>query len=545
MRGASAHAALLLHTWINSTINRKPFKFELCWLSRAELLVIVNKVWSSTVRRGSSLDWWQDFMRKLRRTLKGWNLNVEGRYRRDRDEIANKLDFLDKKSELSGVSEADYVLRNKLQNDLNKILREEEIKWYQRSKEKDIKEGDGNTKYFMIKASGRKRRSKIFRFIQDEGIIQGDEQLLKYATDFYKKLFGPVELLPVSLNIPLTDMLSDEDKSKLASKFTLDEIKTAVFSMRHNRAAGPDGMPIEFFQTFWHLICNDLLSLFQDFYDDMIDISRLNYGVVTLLAKGQGADRIQMYRPICMLNVPFKIFTKVLNNRAMTTAHKTISKVQSAFIKGRYILDNVAVLHETLHSLHKSKCAAVIFKVDFEKAYDKINWDFMLSTLKMKGFPDKFIRWTKAVIHNGKAAITLNDLIGPYFVTRKGLRQGDPFSPLLFNLAADVLATLVQRAQEQGISKGVLPRLYEGGLTVLQYADDTIFCFEDDLEGARNLKVILCVFEHLTGLKINFLKSEIHCFGAALLKQEEYAQIFTCAVGDFPFTYLGLTLHFK
>ena len=129
-----------------------------------------------------------------------------------------------------------------------------------------------------------------------------------------------------------------------------------------------------------------------------------------------------MYRPICMLNVPFKIFTKVLNNRAMTTAHKTISKVQSAFIKGRYILDNVAVLHETLHSLHKSKCAAVIFKVDFEKAYDKINWDFMLSTLKMKGFPDKFIRWTKAVIHNGISAITLNDLIGPYFVTRKGLR---------------------------------------------------------------------------------------------------------------------------
>lgn len=163
------------------------FKFELCWLSREELPDIVNKVWSSTVHRGSSLDWWQDFMRNLRRTLKGWNLNVEGRYRRERDDIANKLDFLDKKSELSGVSEADYVFRKKLQSDLNKILREEEIKWYQRSTEKDIKEGDGNTKYFMIKASGRKRRSKSFRFIQDEGIIQGDEQLLKYVTDFYKK----------------------------------------------------------------------------------------------------------------------------------------------------------------------------------------------------------------------------------------------------------------------------------------------------------------------------------------------------------------------
>lgn len=140
----------------------------------------------------------------------------------------------------------------------------------------------------------------------------------------------------------------------------------------------------------------------------------------------------------------------------------------------------------------------------------------------------------KDVIHNGKVAITLNDLTGPYFVTRKGLRQRDPFSPLLFNIAADVLATLVQRVQEQGFIKSVLPRLYDGGQAILKYADDTIFCFEDDLEGARNLKVIICVFEHLTGLKINFLKREIHCFGATLSKQDEYAQIFTCVVGDFP-----------
>ena len=449
------------------------------------------------------------------------------------------------RSELAGVSAADYVHINSLQNDLNKILREEEIKWYQRSKERDIKEGDSNTKYFMIKASGRKRKSKIFRLIQDEGIIQGDDNLLKYATNFYKDLFGHVDLPPISLCIPLDDVLSEEDKVELSCKFTMDEVKNALFSMKRNSAAGPDGFPAEFFQFFWNLICNDLLRLFHDFYEGKINISRLNYGVVTLLAKGQGADRIQMYRPICMLNVPFKNFTKVLNNRAMKIADKTISKAQSAFIKGRYILDNVLMLHEAIHSLHRKKCSAVLFKVDFEKAYDKINWSFMLDVLKMKGFPERFVQWTKDVVSNGKVAITINDVIGPYFVTRKGLRQGDPFSPLLFNLAADVLATLVQRAQEQGFIKGVLPRVYAGGLNILQYADDTIFCFEDDLEGARNLKIILCVFEHLTGLKINFLKSEIFCFGKALEKQADYAGIFTCAIGGFPFRYLGLPLHYK
>lgn len=207
-----------------------------------------------------------------------------------------------------------------------------------------------------------------------------------------------------------------------------------------------------------------------------------------------------------MLNVPFKIFTQVLNTRAMLVADKLVSKIQTAFIKGCYLLDNVVMLHDIMHYLHRNKLFGVLFKVDFEKAYDKINWDFMLSVLEMKGFPEKFIQWTKSAIVDGKVAITLNDMLGNYFTTRKGLRQGDPFSPLLFNIATDVLVTLVGRAHEQGFIKGPAPQIYEGGLSFLQYADDTIFCFENDLEGARNLKIILCVFEHLTGLKINFLK---------------------------------------
>jgi hypothetical protein len=136
----------------------------------------------------------------------------------------------------------------------------------------------------------------------------------------------------------------------------------------------------------------------------------------------------------------------------------------------------------------------------------------------------------------------VNDKVGPYFVTRKGLRQGDPFSPLLFNVAADVLATLVSRAQEQGFIKGLIPEMYDGGLTLLQYADDTIFVFEDNLEYARNLKIILCTFEHLTGLKINFSKSEVYCFGSAVEKQDEYAYIFTCKARVVPFRYLGMPL---
>jgi hypothetical protein len=178
---------------------------------------------------------------------------------------------------------------------------------------------------------------------------------------FIKKLFGPVELLPVSLDVPLSNDLNEEDKFLLTRPFSLEEIKDAVFSMKHNRAPGPDGFPIEFFQKFWELIKVDLLALFIDFYNGSLDIKRFNYGIIILIAKGQGADKLQMYRPICLLNVIFKIFTKFLNNRAIALADKVTSSIQPAFIKGRFILDNVTVLHETLHYMHRRKKAGVFF----------------------------------------------------------------------------------------------------------------------------------------------------------------------------------------
>jgi hypothetical protein len=91
------------------------------------------------------------------------------------------------------------------------------------------------------------------------------------------------------------------------------------------------------------------------------------------------------------LSVVFKKFTKVLNNRTICLANKIIDEIQSAFIKGRFILDSVVILHKMIHYMHKSKKSGVLFKVDFKKAYDKINWEFMFSMMEMKGFPGKLI----------------------------------------------------------------------------------------------------------------------------------------------------------
>jgi hypothetical protein len=113
----------------------------------------------------------------------------------------------------------------------------------------------------MLKASGRKRRNFFFRFIQDEGLITGDDNILEYATNYYKSLFGAVDLMPYTLLDEFPDCLSLEDKEKLKEPFTLEEIKIAIFEIEHNKASGPNGFPADFFQKFRDVICSELLYL--------------------------------------------------------------------------------------------------------------------------------------------------------------------------------------------------------------------------------------------------------------------------------------------
>jgi len=111
---------------------------------------------------------------------------------------------------------------------------------------------------------------------------------------------------------------------------------------------------------------------------------------------------------------------------------------------------------------------------------------------------------------------------------KKGLRQGDPMSPILFNIMVDMLSILIKRAKNDGQIKGVIPHLLEDGLSILQYADDTIIFMDHDLEQAKNMKLLFSVFEQLFGLKINFHKSEIFCYGEAKQYETEYVEMFGC-----------------
>jgi hypothetical protein len=241
---------------------------------------------------------------------------------------------------------------------------------------------------FILLPRVKKRRVKILSLVHEENIVSANDEINKVATDFYRDLFGPSQVSSINMSNFHMNRLSEEDHFLLTAPFTIEEIKLVVFSLKHNSATGPDGIPAEFFQDFWELIHIDLWNLFKDFYDGVLDIKRLNFGLVTLIPKVDNPTDMRNFRPIYLLNVCYKIITKVLTNRLASCITKVISIYQYGFIKGRYIMDGVVSLNEILHEVKKKKQSGVILKIDFEKAYDKVNWQFLYCMMQKKGFGD-------------------------------------------------------------------------------------------------------------------------------------------------------------
>jgi len=158
----------------------------------------------------------------------------------------------------------------------------------------------------------------------------------------------------------------------------------------------------------------------------------------------------------------------------------------------------------------------------------------------MWGFNETWCSWIMKVVTGGTVCVKLNGKEGHYFVSHKGVRQGDPLSPILFNFVADYLARMVRQAQNNGLLHGLAANLIPKGVAILQYADDTIMCLQHNLEKARNIKLLLYLFELMLGLKINFNKSEVTLIHGSDELGLVCSEIFNCQIGNFHIKYLGV-----
>ena len=378
-----------------------------------------------------------------------------------------------------------------------------------------------------------------------DGISYSEDFVIRdKAVQFYETLYTETEDWR-----PFVDELSfsrivDMDRNLLDSRFERDEILQVVKDLQGDKSPGPDGFTMTFFQKCWHVLEKDILGFFDEFYTQGTFAYSLNTTFVTLILKKQNALDIRDFRPISLIGSVYKILAKVLANRLRRVLDGLVSKSQNAFVGGRQTLDSILIANECLDSHLKSHLPGVVCKLDIEKAYDHVNWDCLLHLLDRMGFGSKWKMWIRTCISIGRFSIMVNGSPSGFFGSSRGIRQGDPLSPLLFLLVMEVLSRMLSRTEEAGLIRGFKAgKAQEEGLSIshLLFADDTIVFYDADPEQLLHLRMVLSCFEAVTGLGVNMGKSELVPVGE-VRNGPQLADILYCQIGSLPMLYLGLSL---
>jgi len=275
------------------------------------------------------------------------------------------------------------------------------------------------------------------------------------------------------------DTLDAGEASSLELPFEEREVLEVVKGLNSDKAPGPDGFTLAFFQDCWDVIKTDLMGVFQDFHTHSKFVKNITATFIVLIPKKLGAMDLKDFRPISLVSGVYKIIAKVLANRLRRVMEKIISNPQNAFVIGRQILDSILIANECLDSRIKSSEPRLLCKLDIEKAYDHVNWDFLLYMLRRCGFGERWCSWIAHCISSVHFSVLVNGTPSDFFSSSRGLRQGDRLSPLLFVIVMEALSQLfstVQRGFLFGFSvgsgnNGVI------NISHMLFADDTlVFC---------------------------------------------------------------------
>ncbi|CAL1371641.1 unnamed protein product [Linum trigynum] len=233
---------------------------------------------------------------------------------------------------------------------------------------------------------------------------------------------------------------------------------------------------------------------------------------LVLIPKVDSPERVTQLRPISLNNVCLKSITKAITSRLKPPMRKLVSPRHSSFIPGRQTTDNIIVVQEVLHTLRKrrGKKGGMIFKIDLEKAYDMLRWDFVRDTLKEVGLPSSWITCIMYCVEHNTMRIRWNGELSQPITPSRGVRQGDPLSPYLFVLCMERLSHRIDEAVSNGQWKPV--RLTNAGppLTHLFFADDLLLFAEAEKRQIRVIKQCLEDFCYSSGQRINFSKSILY-----------------------------------
>lgn len=498
-RPTSDHSPILatLSTDIPKT---KIFRFENAWLLNNIFLPELLPAWHESLPCDDAAGALAGHLKSLRAAAKVWS-------KRNRAPIViiqnckfiiQLFDFLEEDRCLSNV---EIQVRQLCSDRLALEIKQKAAYWKQRAKFRAVREGDSNTAFFQAQATGRMKRNTI-RCIEVDGIqVTNHQSKVQALTAHFRNIIGTAgtSVWQFDCSALYQDQLTATEC--LTAPFTEQEAKEAIKAMNRNNAPGPDGFGAGFYQAAWQTVSPSVMAFLEAFYHGDVQLQRVNRSYMVLLPKTSGATAVTAFRPICLQNCCVKILAKILTTRLQSQIKNLVDLDQTGFIKGRSITENFVYAMELVQCCHKRRVPTLVIKLDFAKAFDTVNWEALDIILQARGFSQTWRNWVMCILQSSHSAVLVNGVPGPWINCRCGLRQGDPMSPYLFILVADVLQFLIRA--DVGIRHPVI----DAGCPVLQYADDTLLLIRGDPSDVGKLRTALDQFASATGLQINYSKS--------------------------------------
>lgn len=409
-------------------------------------------------------------------------------------------------------------IKRQLDNELDKQAKGAAI----RARVRWIEEGEKSTKYFFNLEKRKSRQKTITRIYNSQGnIVTDNRSILQEEQKFYKKIYTssiPKEQSQKENIIDFMDthpdqlpQLSELEKASCEGVFTEKELSEALKSTHNNKSPGLDGIPADFYKVFWKDLKQHLLEAFNFSYTDTGKLSNTQrQGVLCLLPKkDKDTLHLKNWRPISLLNGDYKLATKIIAFRIKSVLKSIIHSDQTGFIKDRYIGENINKIMNVIDYTNLNEIPAILVCIDFEKAFDFIEWEYIFQCLKVFNFGPSLISWIKTIYNELYTSVSNNGWISENFLITRSVRQGCPLSPYLFIIAVEILAIAIRN------NKNINSLLYNNlKIKISQYADDTTLLLPFCRETLTHTFNSFDAFRHISGLVINLDKTEIMRLGS-------------------------------
>ncbi|GKB48586.1 RNA-directed DNA polymerase, eukaryota [Tanacetum coccineum] len=454
-RHLSDHRPILLREVITD-FGATPFRLYHSWFSFQGFDQMVSHVWNSTSLNDSNdMIRFKKKLQILKKQIRVFVVDQKKKRGGCVKDLKDKLSDIDSILDKGGVNDDILLARTNYMNLLLDAKAADTRDYIQKAKIQWAVEGDENSKFFHGIVN-RKRANLTVKGIMVDGVwVDEPSRVKKEFRDHFAARFQDPGICHGKLNFSFPNRLSSEQVAELEIPISKEEIRNAVWGCGENKSPGPDGFTFEFFRKYWHIVGTDFCLAVEWFFNHDSFSVGCNSSFIALIPKSLDPKLVSDFRPISLIGSVYKVITKILQNRLSFVISDLISDVQSAFLPNRQIFDGPFILNDLLARCRFKKQSAMVFKVDFAKAYDSIRWDYLEDVLHSFGFGVKWRSWIKGCLSSSMASILVNGSPTSEFQFHRGLKQGDPLAPYLFILIMESLHLSFSRVIDAGIFTGV------------------------------------------------------------------------------------------